>query len=344
MIVEVTHGLDDALDGLLFEKTAGLAVFDSLQSAAFAVGDDGSAAGLGFDRGNAEIFLSGEYEGLRVLHLVLEDFKGLVPHHRNVGLSNGLGLLEVGTVADDDKLPIGHLVIGFDDQFDFLVGHHARGGQIVILLVLAAGEGIDIDWRVDDVGFATVDFLDAARDEAAVGDEVVNTVGRARIPDAHVVQDEFGDGPLETMIETGLAQVLVREIPSVTYRAVHVGDVNLVWARQDALGDAVGARDDEVVVGDVELLDGNRHEGQIAAVVLLGPGELLDKACMGLFVLDKAALVLGQEVDEGKQIGIWEDVEDLLDDTLSSSVNNKPVADNGYFHSDISPLKLHACT
>lgn len=53
----------------------------------------------------------------------------------------------------------------------------------------------------------------------------------------------------------------MREVPGVAYRAVHVGDVNLVWARQDALGNAVGTRDDEVIVGDVELLDSNRHEG-----------------------------------------------------------------------------------
>lgn len=72
--------------------------------------------------------------------------------------------------------------------------------------------------------------------------------------------------------------------------------------------------------------------------MFLGPGEFLDEACMGLFVLDEAALVLGQEVDEREQIGIWEDIEDLLDDTLSSCIDDEPVADNGYFHFDISPL------
>lgn len=85
----------------------------------------------------------------------------------------------------------------------FLIGYHARGGQVVILLVLAAGEGIDIDRRVNDVGFAAVDFLDAARDEAAIGDEVVDAVGCARIPDAHVVQDELGYGTLEAVVEAG---------------------------------------------------------------------------------------------------------------------------------------------
>lgn len=298
------HGLDNALNGLLFEEATGLAVFDGLEGTAFAVGDDGGAAGLGFDWGDAEVFFGGKDECFGVLHLILEDFEGLIAHHRDVGLGYCFRLLEVGTIADDDELFVGHLIEGFDDQLDFLVGHHARGGQVVVLFVLAASKGIDIDWRINDIGFAAVDLLDAACNEAAVGDEVVNTVGRARIPDAHVVQDELGDGTLETMIETGLTQVLVREIPSVAYRAVHVGDVDLVWSRQDALGDAVGARDDEVVVGDVELLDGNRHEGQIAAVVLLGTGELLDKARMGLFVLDEAALVFGQEVDECEQIGI----------------------------------------
>lgn len=330
--------LDDALDSLLVEEATGLAVFDGLEGTAFAIGDDRCTAGLCFDGGDAEVFFGGEYESFGMLHLVLEDFEWLVAHHCDIGLSDGLGLLKVGAIADDDELLIGHLIEGFDDQLDFLVGHHARGGQVVVLFVLATGEGIDIDWWIDDVGIAAVDFLDATCDEAAVGDEVVNTVGRARIPDAHVVQDELGDGTLETMIETGLAQVLVREVPSVAYRAVHVGDVELVWARQDALGDAVGARDDEVIVGDVELLDGNRHEGQIAAVMLLGTRELLDEARMGRFILDEAALVFGQEVDEREQVGIWEDVEDLLDDALGTGVDDEPVTDNGYFHSDTSPL------
>ena len=287
------HGLDNALDGLLFVEAAGIAVFDGLKGAAFAVGNDGGATGLGFNWGDAEVFFGIEDEGLGVLHFILEDFEGLVAHHRDVGLSDGLGLLEVGTVADDDELFVRHLIEGFDDRLDFLVGHHARGGQVVVPFVLAAGEGIDIDWRVDDVGFAAVDFLDVTRDEAAVGDEVVDAVGRTRIPDAHIVQDELGDDALEDVIETGFAQVLMRKVPGVAYRAVHVGDVELVWARQDALGDAVGARDDEVVVGDVELFDSNRHEGQIAAVVLLGTVKLLDEARIGLFILDETALVFG---------------------------------------------------
>lgn len=198
--IKVMHSFDDALDGLFVEEAAGLAVFDGLEGAAFAVGDDGGAAGLGLDWGDAEVFFGGEDKCLGVLHLVFEDFEGLVAHHRDVGLGYCFRLLEVGTVADDDELFVGHLVKGFDNQLDFLVGHHARGGQIIVLLVLAAGKGIDINWRIDDVGFAAVDFLDAARDEAAIGDEVVDAIGRARIPDAHVVQNQLGDGPLETMI------------------------------------------------------------------------------------------------------------------------------------------------
>lgn len=332
------HGLDDALDGLLFEEASGLAIFDGLKSAAFAIGDDRCTAGLCFDGGDAEVFFGGKDEGFRVLHLVLEDFERLVAHHGDVGFGDSLGLLEVGTVANDDELFVGHLIEGFDDQLDFLIGHHARGGQVVVLLVLAAGEGIDIDWRINDVGFAAVDFLDATRDEATVGDEVVDAIGRSRIPDAHVVQDKLGNGPLEAVVKAGFAQILVREVPGVAYRAVHVGNVNLIRPRQDSLGDAMRTRDDEVVVGDVELLDGNRHEGQIAAVMLLGTRELLDEARMGRFILDEAALVFGQEVDEREQVGIWEDVEDLLDDALGTGVDDEPVTDNGYFHSDTSPL------
>lgn len=125
LLVEGVDGLDDAFGGLFLKEAAGFAVFDGFEGAASAVGDDGCAAGLGFDWGDAEVFFGGEDEGFGVLHLILEDFEGLVAHHRDVGFGDGLGLLEVGAVADDDELSVGHLVEGFDDQLDFLVGHHA---------------------------------------------------------------------------------------------------------------------------------------------------------------------------------------------------------------------------
>ena len=90
------HGLDDALDGLLFEEAAGLAVFDGLKGAAFAVGDDGGTAGLGFDWGDAEVFFGGKDEGFGVLHLVLEDFEGLVAHYRDIEIRDGFDLLKSG--------------------------------------------------------------------------------------------------------------------------------------------------------------------------------------------------------------------------------------------------------
>lgn len=119
------HGLDDALDSLLFEEAAGLAVFDGFEGATFAIGDNGGATGLGFDWGDAKVFFGSEDEGFGMLHLVLEDFEGLVAHHGDVRLGDVFRLLEVGTVADDDELFFRHLVEGFDDQLDFLVGHHA---------------------------------------------------------------------------------------------------------------------------------------------------------------------------------------------------------------------------
>lgn len=147
------------------------------------------------------------------------------------------------------------------------------------------------------------------------------------------MQDELGEGALEAVVEARFAQVLMREVPGIADGAVYIGDVDLVGPGQDAFGDAVRARDDEVVVGDVELLDGNRHEGQIAAIVLLGSGEFLDETRMGLLILDEIALAVGQEVDECEQVGIGEDVQDLFDDALGTGIDDKPVTDNSYFHS-----------
>lgn len=291
-------GCDDALGGLFLKEAAGFAVFDGFEGAAFAVGDDGGAAGLGFDWGDAEIFFGGEDEGLGVLHLVLQDFEGLVAHHGDVVFRDGFGLFEVGAVTDDDELFVGHLVEGFDDQLDFLVRDHAGGRQVIVLFVLAAGKGMDVDRRIDDVGFAAVDFFDALRDEFRIRDEIVDAVGRTGIPNAHVMQDQLGKGSLEAVVEAGFTQILVREVPGIADWAVHIGDMDLIRAGQDALGDTVRARNDEVVVGDVKLFDGNRHERQIAAVVFLGTGQILDEGRMRFLVFDEIALALGQEVHQ----------------------------------------------
>lgn len=72
--------------------------------------------------------------------------------------------------------------------------------------------------------------------------------------------------------------------------------------------------------------------------MLLGAGEFLDETRMGLFVLDEIALAVGQEVDEREQVGIREDVQDLFDDALGTGIDDEPVTDNSYFHSDTSPL------
>lgn len=153
------------------------------------------------------------------------------------------------------------------------------------------------------------------------------------------MQDQLGKGSLEAVVEAGFAQILVREVPGIADRAVHIGNMDLIRAGQDAFGDAVRARNDEVVIGDVELFDGNWHEWQIAAVMLLGTGQILDEGRMRFLVLNEITLTLRQEVHQTEQIGIGIDVEHLLDDALSTGVNDQPVADDGYFQK-MTPLPL----
>lgn len=96
LAVEVFDGFDDAFFRLLLEEAAGLAVFDGLEGAASAVGDDGCATGLGFDWSDAEILFGGEDEGFGVLHLILEDFERLVVHYRDIEIRDGFDLLKSG--------------------------------------------------------------------------------------------------------------------------------------------------------------------------------------------------------------------------------------------------------
>lgn len=94
--IDVTNGFDDIFDSLSFEEAAGLAVFDGLEGAVSAVGDDGCAAGLGFDWGDAEILFGDENEGFDVLHLILENSERLVVHHHDIETRGRVNLLKSG--------------------------------------------------------------------------------------------------------------------------------------------------------------------------------------------------------------------------------------------------------
>ncbi len=224
----------------------------------------------------------------------------MVAEEGDVGAGEAAEFGHFGAVADNDQAAVGHLGEGFDDQVDAFVGDQAGGGEVEILLVVADGEGVDVDRGVDDLGVTAVDLFYAAGDVGGVGDEFVDAVGGADVPLADIVQDEAGEGAFNALGQAGLAQIFVLHVPGVADGRVAVADMGLIRAGEDAFGDGVAAGDDEVVAGHVELLDGDGHEREVSAVFCAGAGEALDEGGFRALAKKFGAVLVGEEIADGE--------------------------------------------
>ena len=83
--LEVLDRGDDRFGRLLGKEEACFTVNNGFRCAAAAEGDDGSAAGLCFDRQDAEILVSRENEGLGLLQMLLEAGVALKAEELDVG-------------------------------------------------------------------------------------------------------------------------------------------------------------------------------------------------------------------------------------------------------------------
>ena len=111
-----------------------------------------------------------------------------------------------------------------------------------------------------------------------------------------------------------------------------------------ALGDGVGAGDHEIVVGQVELLDRDRHQGKKEAVIAVGLDELLNEGRLHFAAAEETALVFRQDVEEAEDIGIGEDGEDLFQYPLSTAEGVEPVMDHSdarFFRQETATIERH---
>jgi uncharacterized protein (DUF2235 family) len=76
----------------------------------------------------------------------------------------------------------------------------------------------------------------------------------------------------------------------------------------------------DVVLRHVYLLDRQRHERQEGAMELFRKWQPLNKARGDLFVLQKVALSLRDEVEKAKDIGLRVKLEHLLEHALSAGI------------------------
>jgi hypothetical protein len=104
--------------------------------------------------------------------------------------------------------------------------------------------------------------------------------------------------------EPGGLEVLVLEVPGVADGGVAHADVQLIRSGEHSLGHGIGAGDDQLVPGEIELLDRQRHERQIVPVPIPGSGKPLDERGSRSAAPQEVALLPGDKVDQAEEIRV----------------------------------------
>ena len=170
--------------------------------------------------------------------------------------------LHLRPVAQHEQAAPRHGAERLHHQVDPLVGHHARGDDVVVAArrrrrapIRRRLEGLEVHGRMHHQRLPAPHLADALGDVGGIRHQHVHAGGRAAVPHAQAVQQQPRQRALDPALHPGLAQVLVLQVPGVAHGAVDVAHMELPRARQHALRHRVGGRHDQVVAGQVELLD-----------------------------------------------------------------------------------------
>src|SRR5262249_46200223 len=134
-------------------------------------------------------------------------------------------------------------------------------------------EAVDVDRRMDDRRVPAPELRDPLLRDLRVGDEVVDPSRRVHVP----LPD-----PIELLGEQrshdrrNLADRAVALVPDVAERTVAVADVGPLRPRADSVCERARARDDHLVVAELETVDRAREQRQEIAEALLPDGQTLE--------------------------------------------------------------------
>ena len=138
---ELFHGLDQGFGSLILEEQAAFSILNGFQCAAFAVGENGPSAGLGFQGGDAEIFESGKQEGpaAPVGFAYFRIFAKAEESNAGTGVRSEAARFR--SVADYVQAPLGGGA-GFNREVDSLVGNQPADGEVCLSQIGAALDGL----------------------------------------------------------------------------------------------------------------------------------------------------------------------------------------------------------
>ena len=317
-------GMECGCGGIVVEDTPCRIAGDAFKRAASGEGDDGLAAGERFDRSDSEIFFAGQEEGARARVELAQAGWGDTTAEFDIGLGERAQASIFGTVAYDAELAAAGCE-GADSDIDALVGDEFGDDQEIIFGGLVV-KRVHIDGRMDDLAFAAVAAPDATGDVLAVGDELVDALRGGVIP----LAQQRGDGGHQRALPGGrpFVQVGGVEIPDIAHGRVAVADVAGGGGREDALGGAGFAADDEIVTREIELLEREWHYWEQRAIPAAKRVEERGADAMGADHGTDA----GGIVEESEDIGIGEQAAEGFEDGFAAAMIEEPVVDQGDPH------------
>ena len=156
-------------------------------------------------------------------------------------------------------------------------------------------------------------MVDPLRARVVPKPDAVQEVARERAPEA------LGDG--------GFAQILLLQIPGVTHRRVAIADVQLPRCGENTLGHGVRIADDQIILREVQLLDGERHDRQQALVDMFDEGNFLQDGGLDRLALQAGAVALRHAVDQAEDIGFGKHRQHDFEDFLGAGIGVQPLMD-----------------
>ena len=273
-LFEAAQGIGQALRGLFGKEQTGLAVHHGLGGAAASVGDDRDSGRHGLHRDDAEVFLTGEEQGPAACHELTHGGIVLAAHETHAGTCLGPELRHHLAVTGQHQRTA-EAAADLHGQVHALVRGQTAEAEVVFPARFGPGrEGVRVHRRMDNGGLAAPVFADAPGHMAGIGHEVVHPLGAEEVPLPQGRQQQAhgqaGEPPRAPHVGGPV-------VPQIAHGRVAVADVQAVGPGDDPLGGPGLAGDDQIVIRQVQLLQGMGHEGQVFFVQPAAGGQAVDE-------------------------------------------------------------------
>jgi hypothetical protein len=107
----------------------------------------------------------------------------------HVWSGDGLQATQFRSPSDDFELPVGQPVESLNDEINALERNQAGHHSVVVFLVRAEGESIDVNRGIYNLGRGPVDLFEPSAHVLGVGDPTIDAVGSRSIPKTDIVHN-----------------------------------------------------------------------------------------------------------------------------------------------------------